>query len=174
MNRASLLCLGALLPSLVCWSPDTVNPFDIASMPTPLRGFDDVMTVLNSGGVVRVVLDYAKCQLQAADGSSTAGPNAIGGMALETWEYFAKGAVGNPRAYVSASESKLVGRKKQDGTFVHVLNYVKVRYYDDNTVEVNAQYLVPTTYEVKMDETFICKVNNGHNPAHGASFYRGK
>jgi hypothetical protein len=40
---------------------------------------------------------------------------------------------------------------------------VKLSVYDSGTVKIVAQYLSPTTYEVKMDETFTTTVADGTN-----------
>ena len=172
MNRTALVGLMALLPAMVSWTPAPVNPFAFPDIPHPMRSFAEVMDVLNNGGSARVVLNYAKCKLQGENGQFEAGPEAIGGTQVIVWEYFAKGVVGNTRAYLSFSDVKLVGRKKRDGTFVFVQNYVKTRFYEDGKLEANAQYVNPTTYEVTMDETFLCDLNNGKSPENGAAFYR--
>jgi len=89
------------------------------------------------------------------------GPEAIGGMAFRSWELFAPGVVHNPQAYVAASETHLI----RHPTRGFVQNYVKVKVFADDSVEVNAAYLDPKSLRVVMDETFRCTID------HGASFY---
>lgn len=123
--------------------------------PQQLKDFPSLMDALQAGRSVRTVLHYAKCDL-----AGSAGPNAIGGMELGTFEYFAAGVVGNPKAYVASSENKLI--HLQSGK---VYNYVKVRIQEDGAVTITAQYLNPTTFEVTMDETFTCKIDDGSKTA---------
>jgi hypothetical protein len=87
-------------------------------------------------------------------------------MDLATFEYFAAGAVGNKEGYCVASHAQLI-RHPRHG---YVLNYVKLSVYDSGTVKIVAQYLSPTTYEVKMDETFTTAVADGTNQG-AANFF---
>lgn len=113
---------------------------------------------LKGGADVRVVIHYTKCKL-VIDGEEKKSPDAVGGMVLMPFEYFAKMSVGNPKAYVTASETHLISHR----SYGYVLNYVKIRIFEDDTVEIIARYLDPNSYEVKMDETFTALINNGSN-----------
>jgi len=113
---------------------------------------------LKSGEDVNAVIHYAKCKL-IVDGEETQSPDAVGGMRLMPFEYFAKMSVGNEKAYVAASETQLIAHRK----YGYVLNYVKIRIFEDDTVEIIACYLDPNSYEIKMDETFTAYLNNGRN-----------
>jgi hypothetical protein len=83
----------------------------------------------------------------------------VGGMDLATFEFFAAGAVGNKEGYLVASHTQLIRHPR----YGYVLNYVKLSVYESGTVKIVAQYLLPTTYEVKMDETFTTTVADGTN-----------
>ncbi len=130
-----------------------------------LTNFEEVYDAVVGGEEVRIVIHYAKTDLMI-DGKAEEAPDAIGGMDLGTYEYFAVGTVRNEKAYISTSETVLIGHP----FYGYVLNYVKLRIYEDDTVEVIAQYLDPNTYEVKMDEKFLGKINNIENEA-GIYFY---
>ena len=123
-----------------------------------IRSFDELMTALKNGEEVKSVIHYAKTKL-IIEGEETEAPDAIGGMELSTFEYFAKGVVRNEKAYVASSKSVLIGHP----FYGHVYNYVKLRIYEDGEVEIIARYLDPITFEVKMDETFYSVINNGEN-----------
>ena len=73
-----------------------------------IEDFSSLMSVLNSGGEVKAVFHYGKCQLIMNGEESDWKPDAIGGMSIDVYEYFAKGAVRNERAYVVFSENKLI------------------------------------------------------------------
>lgn len=113
---------------------------------------------LKEGEGITAVINYNKCKL-IIDGEETSAPNAIGGMKLLPFEYFAKMSVRNEKAYVTALETKLISHRG----YGYVLNYVKIRIFEDNTVEIIARYLDPLTYEEKMDELFTALINDGKN-----------
>ena len=113
---------------------------------------------LRAGEDINVVIYYAKCKL-IIDGEEAQSPDAVGGMKLLPFEYFAKMSVRNDKAYLTASETKLIVHR----SYGYVLNYVKIRIFEDDSVEIIAQYLDPKTYEVKMDETFNAVINNSSN-----------
>jgi hypothetical protein len=113
---------------------------------------------LKAGKDVSVIIHYAKCKL-LIDGEETQSPDAIGGMKLMPFEYFAKMSIKNENAYVTASETRLISHR----SYGYVLNYVKIRISEDDSVEIIARYLDPNTYEVKMDETFKAMINKGGN-----------
>lgn len=113
---------------------------------------------LKSGEEVNAVIHYAKCKL-IIDGEETQSPDAIGGMKLMPFEYFAKMSIRNEKAYVTASETRLISHR----SYGYVLNYVKIRIFEDDSIEIIARYLDPNTYEVKMDEAFNATINTGSN-----------
>ncbi len=125
-----------------------------------LKSFDELMTSLKSGKQVRMVVYYSKCKLISDNEEKEKVPDAIGGMNLGVYEYFAKEAVKNKLAFVVASESKLIENPKGDG---FVYNYVKVKVSEDNKVKITAQYVDAKTFEQKMDENFFSEINDGKN-----------
>lgn len=127
--------------------------------------FDELFTSLKNGYDVRVVVEYQKCKL-FIDSAEVNSVNAIGGMDISTFEYFAKGSIRNEKAYLVFSENVLISHKK----YGYVYNYAKFRVFEDNEVEITARYLKTGNYEVVMDEVFYCKINNGSNEE-GIYFY---
>lgn len=120
---------------------------------------------LRAGESVRLVADYSRCKL-ILDGKETEAPKAIGGMKLDHWEWFDKGVVRNDLAYVASSETVLIAHPR----YGHVYNYVRVRIYSDNTVEITARYLKTSDLAIVMDETFKGKISNGKD-AEGISLF---
>jgi hypothetical protein len=129
------------------------------AQPKPLRTAAEIMGALSSGRQVRAVLHYKDMALVDEKGAPQKSPDAVGGMDLATFEYFAAGAAGNKEGYFVASHTQLIRHPR----YGYVLNYVKLSVYDSGTVKIVAQYLSPTTYEVKMDETFTTTVADGTN-----------
>lgn len=143
-----------------------------------LKSYDELFSALKKGENVRAIMHYAKCELLPGEKEAKAladsgkqpekemGPEAIGGMNVFPFEQFAVGAAYNKKAYISFSENVLVGMRS-----TYVQNYVKVRVYDDNVVEITARYLDPKDLAVKMDEKFIGTINDGKNEG-GIYFYQ--
>lgn len=132
-----------------------------------LKNFDELMTSLNSGKQVRMVAYYKKCKLISDNEEQEKIPEAVGGMNLGVYEFFAKESIRNKLAFVVFSESKLIQNPKDDG---FVYNYVKTKVTEDNKVKITAQYVDVKTFEIKMDENFFGEINDGKNEK-GIYFY---
>jgi hypothetical protein len=122
--------------------------------------FDDLMKTLNAGGYVRAVCYYGKCTLISDNENQEKVPDAVGGMDLTTYEYFAPNSVKNKEAFVVFSECKLIEYPKGDG---YVYNYVKVKIDPNNKVKITARYVDAKTMEEKMNENFFGQINDGKN-----------
>jgi hypothetical protein len=140
------------------------------AQPQPLKTAAEIRGALSSGRQVRVVLHYKDMALVDEKGEPQKSPDALGGMDLATFEYFAAGAVGNKEGYFVASHTQLIRHPR----YGYVLNYVKLSVYDSGTVKIVAQYLSPTAYEVKMDETFTTTVADGTNKGAAVFFVLNK
>ncbi len=130
----------------------------LIAKPTQLKNFEDLMDALKAGREVRVVAEYGKCKLISNNEEKTA-PNAIGGMGVDVWEYFAPMSVGNPTAFVVFSQTKLINY----GGYIY--NYAKFRVGDDNKVKITAQYANATDFDIEMNENFFSEINDGKNEA---------
>ena len=143
----------------------------VVSAQTPLNNFDQLMNALTSGKSVKAVIHYGKCKLFSDGKEQTESPNAIGGMRLDTYEYFDSTVFkGKVPSFVTSSQTVLINHPKNG----YVYNYVKIKVRIDNSVEITARYLKPrvlsSKYKVVMDETFKGKINDGGNDA-GVFFY---
>ena len=118
---------------------------------TQLVSLEELMVALEEGREVTATLRYGECIL---DG--TFGPDAVGGMKVETYEWFAAGLLGNDVDYVAFSKSSLIVLYND-----HVYDYVKVRVFDDGYVQIIAQYLDVDTFSVQMHEEFDCELDEG-------------
>jgi hypothetical protein len=134
--------------------------------PRQLKDFSQILTALKAGAPVRAVFHYKDMKLFINNKEEKTIPDAVGGMDVGAFEYFAPGSIGNKEGFVTFSHTQLIKHPRY-GT---VLNYVKVSVYETNKVRIVAQYLVPNTYAVKMDEVFDSEVNNGSSGA-GTFFY---
>lgn len=128
----------------------------VAAAPRRLADFNALMTALKSGHEVRAVIDYGKTTL-LIDGKEEAAPKAIGGMTFEPWEFFDRGVVRNEKAYVVSSETHMIAHAR----YGYVNNYVRMRIFEDQSVEIVARYLMIGSQEVVMDEIFKGSLSNG-------------
>ena len=128
----------------------------LQAQPKQLHDFKALMTALRSGASVRAVIYYAQCKL-LADSEEVQAPDAIGGMELKTFEYFAPGSVHNAKGFLSTSETVLISHPR----YGYVYNYVRMKVVDDGSVEIVARYLKPGTLEIVMDELFKCSISSG-------------
>jgi len=132
-----------------------------------ISSFDELINVLKKGYTVRVVINYGDCQLISDNKIQQQSPEAIGGMTIETFEFFDKNTLGRNEPFVVSSENKLIANPKGEG---YVYNYGKVRVDKHSKVRVTVRYIDPQTYATKMDESFYTEMNNGQNKG-AASFY---
>jgi len=130
------------------------------SQPTRITSFDNLMKSLNAGERVRVVIHYGGCKWSAEQMDQSPVPDAIAGMDIDTYEFFAPGAAHNKNAFVVFANAKLIQNPIGKG---FVYNYGKVRINADNSVTVTAKYIHPRSYKVLMDESFVGKLNDGVN-----------
>ena len=121
-----------------------------------VKSFEELMEILRQGEDASIVIEYGNCKLISDNEESTA-PNAIGGMPIDVWEYFAPMSIGNPQAFVVCSQTKLINL----GGFVY--NYAKLKISDDNSVVLTAQYVNPEEFELEMNEKFFTTINDGKN-----------
>lgn len=128
---------------------------NIFAQKNQLTNFNSLMESLKIGKNVKAIIHYGKCKL-VIDGKEEAAPDAIGGMELKTFEYFAKGSVNNEKSFVTSSETILISHPR----YGYVYNYAKVKIFEDGNSQIIARYLDPKTLEVKMDETFFTEIAN--------------
>jgi|GEM_PF-321161 len=134
--------------------------------PRQLKNFAQLLSALEAGARVRAVFHYKDMKLVVKGKEETRIPEAVGGMDVGAFEYFAPGAIGNKEGFLSFSHLQLIKHARY-GT---VYNYVKVSADETNKVRILAQYLAPGTFAVKMEETFETEINDGANKG-GAYFY---
>lgn len=151
MRNTIIACLLLLFPCLVMAQ-------------TPLYDFQHLMNALQSGKEVSTVIYYGKCDLYSKGVKEEKSPNAIGGLKLNTYEYFDSSMFrGKVPSFVTTSETVLINHPR----YGYVFNYVKIKIKMDGSVEITARYLrekkLSSKYKVLMDETFKGKMNDGMN-----------
>jgi hypothetical protein len=156
MTRCSsagpILALAVALPGL--------------GQPRQLKDFSQLCVALKAGAQVRAVFHYKAMKLFVNKREQKEIPDAVGGLDVGAFEYFAPGAAGNKEAFLTFSHTQLIKHARY-GT---VFDYLKVSVFESNKVRIVVQYLAPGTYAVRMDEYFDAEINDGKNNA-GAYFY---
>ncbi|MGC9513460.1 MAG: hypothetical protein ACP5D8_07505 [Fidelibacterota bacterium] len=144
----------------------SIFPLTIFAGPRLLSSYPALMKALNGGERVRVILHYGECDLYIDGEKAESSPGAVGGMDMETFEWFPAGLFGDHPAFVVASKSVLIANPIGDG---YVINYVKIRVEENGSVTVTARYLNPQNHEVLMDETFKTQIFSKQNE--GAAYF---
>ena len=133
--------------------------------PRPITDFEALMSALQAGETVKVVVDYGRCDLIVDNHPETA-PQAVGGMVIDVWEYFAAGSIGNAQAFLAFSHGSLIQHARRG----MVINHVKFRVMEDGKVTIGARYLDPVTYEETMFQNLFTTIADGEQGA--AAFFR--
>lgn len=118
-----------------------------------ITDFKSLLSSLESGHSINVVVRYGECQLMI-DSVEEKSPEVIGGMKIEEFEYFPANTIRNPKGYIASSKTVLISHSR----YGYVWNYIKFRFYEDGEVEINARYISPANLETKMNETFYCRI----------------
>ena len=131
-----------------------------------VQNFEQLVQAFKAGKSVKAVIYYGKCKLVSDGVEQPSSPNAIGGMKLDTYEYFDSSIFkGRVPSFVASSQTILISHPE----YGYVYNYVKIKVRMDNSVEITARYLKPrkfsSKYKVVMNETFKAKMNDGMNDA---------
>ena len=79
----------------------------IHSEPKQLTNFIQIFDALKSGHQVNAVIHYKDCLL-VSEGDTATAPDAIGGMDILPYEYFASGVIGKNTAFISTSETVMI------------------------------------------------------------------
>jgi hypothetical protein len=127
-----------------------------------LKSFDEIMTSLKEGKQLQAVFYYQECQLISDNEIDEEGVDAIGGMSIDTWEYFAEGAIRNKEAFVVSSTYQLISNPLGEG---YVYNYVKLKITATGEVKVTANYVESLSQEQIMTENFFTTIFDGKEGA---------
>ena len=137
-----------------------------SAQPRTLQSAAEILSALKAGGQVRVVLHFKDMKLVNDKGEPEKSPDVFSAMVLEPYEYFAAGSIGNPVGYLASSHAQLIRHAR----YGYIYDYVKVSVYDNNQVKILVQYLSPTTFELKMEETFTTDIATGQTGGKAAFF----
>lgn len=159
-KRKRMKTISAVLIVMLCSLSGGVAQTD------QLKSFSAVFDALRSGRTVTTVIRYAHCRL-IGDSAGNAPTDVIGGMEISPWEYFAPQAAHNSRAFLSASKNSLISHPQ----YGVIYNYVKLKAFDNDSVEIIVQYLKPAAFTVIMHETFFGAINAGDTLG-GVYFYQ--
>lgn len=132
-----------------------------------IHNFQRLARHLMEGKTVRIVIQYKNCKVMQKDSTLKPGPDITGGMEIEAFEYFARGSYGNEKAYMITSVSHLIANPFGKG---FVYNYVKIKAFEDNRVEITAAFLDSQTHKTLQKETYFTKIADKKRQG-GAFFY---
>ena len=138
------------------------------AQPKQIKSFDNLMDALNRGERVRCVIHYAKCTLIRNNELQDKSPEAVSGLDIDTYEYFARHVVrGNEKAFLVFSANHFIQNPIGRG---YVYNYGKVRIDEEGKIIITVTYVEPLTLEETMNQKFYTDINDGKNNG-GVYFY---
>jgi hypothetical protein len=137
----------------------------VHSEPKQLTNFIQIFDALKSGYSVNAVIYYKDCRV-VVDSAEAKSQDKIKGISISQYDYYSPGLIGK-KAFISVSQTIMVFLGGGGGYFY---NYIKLRVYEDNTVEITNRYLTTDKLEVQMDEMAYAEINDGSN-GKGVYFY---
>lgn len=122
--------------------------------PTVLSGYNALLSTLQQGSEVRAIINFDGCF--AKDGTrAQLPPNMVGGMNFSTFNHYPVQIDPEHKKYaVAASITQMI----EHPSFGFVANYVRLRVFADNTVELHSAYYDPTNYQQKRAANYTCKI----------------
>ena len=126
---------------------------------TQIRDFKHLKIALFSGKTIKSIHNYGKClEIDPETGEQYPGAQAVGGMVIDSFEYFSTGTANNDQPYIAASTSKmvLIGEKFYQ-------DYVKLRFFQNGRIQTVARFYDPKTHEVIPLHDYECKLNVDSN-----------
>src|SRR5579872_2572575 len=121
-----------------------------------ITNYPDLLNSLSQGHSVRAIMYVNKCSIASATNASN---DVIAGMNFTVFNKYAVTVGTQLKNAIAISDNKLVEHSK----FGPVYNYVRLRVFEDNSVEIFSEYLDPTTYKQLGSMTANCAISNGHD-----------
>ena len=135
----------------------------VAAQHVVLTNYNEIMTALTQGDEVRAIMKLDKC---SGDSNSAAVRGVVGGMSFTNFNKHHLIVAGEEKNVIATSINILI----QHSVKGHVNNYVRLRLFEDNTVEIFSEMLEPKTYNQLSAATFHCKLSDG-NDQNGVVLY---
>ncbi len=135
---------------------------------SPLVTFEELLETLKRGYTVRGTFYYQKCDLYMDDKKMEKSRDEVGGMSIESFDYFGRNAVKNQKAFIAFSDSEMIEDPQGIG---YVYNYTHIRIYEDRKVVISKRNVDPITFENRMEERFETTLHDGKSTTAGAFFF---
>ena len=169
LNRTAFILLLGLLFLSSCIHAPVKTSVEASKTETQITSYEELKSVLFSGQTVRIRNFYYRCkEMNQETGEAHPGADAVGGMELDTFEYFGDSVFKNKPPYLATSKSQLIlvnGKFYQD--------YVKLRFYPDETVEIIAKFYDIENHEIIDLHDISCRLNKGGDDDGGVCLYYG-
>lgn len=119
-----------------------------------LSGYNDLLNALREGTKVRAIINFDGCT--AKDGTKTnLPPNMVGGFSFNVFHHYPVKMDAEHTKYAVATA---IIHMTDHPSFGFVTNYVRLRVFADNTVELHSAFYDPKTYEQKRAMDYSCKM----------------
>lgn len=134
----------------------TLSQQVFAESPRLLNSYAELLATLSKGYNVRAIINLNKCT--STNGSQNAN-DAIAGMNFTNFNKY-QIPVGNQQKNIIATSITLL---VQHPILGEVDNYVRLRVFEDNSVEVYSEYLDPKSFTELGSATATCELSDDKN-----------
>lgn len=131
---------------------------------TPIENYHSLLEALSKGHEVRAIISLGECHTEGESAAKSS--NHIGGMNFTQFNKYQISINNKPTNMIATSINMLV-ESAQHGP---VYNYVRLRVFENNQVEMASMFLHPQDYSVISKTTFQCAISND-NEHHGIRLY---
>jgi hypothetical protein len=141
----------------------SMNHLVFANSHTLLTNYSDLFTALTKGDAVRAIILLDKCTPVSANSEDSQN---IAGLNFTTFNAYQIQVGAQKKNVIATSIDMMVEHK----TLGSVHGYLRLRIFDDNSVEVFSEYLDPKTYAKLGAFTLSCQISDGKDNK-GIRFY---
>jgi len=117
-----------------------------------ITNYSDLLSSVSQGKTIRAIMFTKKCSPAATE-------DAIAGINFTTFNKY-QVPVGSEKKDTIATSIMMTVLHDQLGP---VNDYVRLRVFADNSVEIFNDFLDPTTYKSLGSKTMNCAISNGHD-----------
>jgi hypothetical protein len=148
------------LKKLACASLLVFSQLALANPQQLVPSYSELLNSISQGSNIRAIMYVKKC-------SPSISEDAIAGMSFTNFNKY-QVEVNNKKKDTIATSITMLASHPQFGA---IYNYVRLRVFADDTVEIFSEYLDPTSFKPLASKTMNCKVSNGHDD-NGVMLYR--
>jgi hypothetical protein len=148
-----------------CVAPAEPVASPVVAGPERLKSYAEIRAALTAGFRVRSFVNYKRCKKDGGPGVDATSSSEIDTFELQT-------PASGP-SFIDVGKTTLAWIYFTDG-YEYLWDYGRIRFNEDGSSSVRAQYYRPVTFEQVLDEEFTCSldVDGAADGAGGISFFK--